>query len=617
MQCPKCHTDATGYINFCSVCGYNLSKQPNLRQFFKRLAIVTGGLAIAGVIIYGVAVYFSETPSSPQPQYPLLKKSGLHPETSHFKPVERPDSMLKRDMFAHLPHGKIMLRDRRGSTLSEHPAVAVSGGWIALPVKFVYGAYEWEYFSPKHISLPVMGGILQDYDRIGLWRIDETLKVEGPELMPWNPGERIMWIALGSNDNPITYEPAVIQESGNYTQVAIPDDIQDRAGCFFQNNAIVGWTFGKDMKDGFLWTGLKGIDLRPDFRVDDFYRLTFAESREEYFLMALSNPSLDDIELFTLLSEAFYYETKMPVNAIPEKLSVERVAKILTETAGRLIAADQFDEIMEAIDINVLLQARSHDLAVMIANGLVKTEGPEPAFQLVRQLYRLGPSSWFESQRPLLEMYRKLYLNQLMMLAESDIDSDAFALLQEAQELFPDDPAIHLTAVRMYLNAGQWQTAESLLVERSYPVLFNDTVENLSNRIDEMKGYEGKTVIRFAPGSRRIPVSVRLNDQVTQPFVIDTGATATTIPPSTAKAIGIDVDRISSKQNFYTVSGEISAPVTSIDTLSIDQLVVSDLRALVVELPYDSGMGLLGMDFLRHFRMDLNTEEGILILEPR
>ncbi len=616
MQCPKCNTDATGYVNFCSVCGYNLSNQPILNRFLKRLVLIPFGLAAMGAVIYGLIIYFAK-PSLPKAQYPLLKQSDLIANSLQHKSVESSKPILKRNIFTHLPHGTIKLRDRRGNTLSEHPAIAVSGGWIALPVKFVYGAYEWEFVSPKNISLPVMGGILQDYDQIGLWRIDETLLVDGPELTPWDSTDVVEWIALGSTANPIVYEPVVVSESIDFKVVSIPDHMQKNTGCFIQKNHIVGWTFGEAIKNGFMWTGFKGNDLRPDFRVDDFYRLTFTESREEYFLMALSNNTLEDAELFTLLCEAFLYETKMPVNAIPQKISVHHVAKKLLETANRLVASNQFQDVIDAVDINVLLQAQSHDLAVTIANALVKTEGSEPAFQLIHQLYELGPPSWFEPQRRLYGLYRNLYLNQLTVMAESYTGSDAFELLQEARELFSDDPAIHLAAVRFYVNDGQWQAAEKLLAARDYPALYNDTVETLSNRIDEIKGYEGKTVIRFTPGDRRIPINIRLNDQITQQFLIDTGANATTIPPSAAESMGIDVNRVSSKQNFYTASGEVSAPVITINTLSVDQLSVNNMKVLLVELPYNSNLGLLGMDFLHHFRMDLNIEDGILVLEPK
>ena len=41
------------------------------------------------------------------------------------------------------------------------------------------------------------------------------------------------------------------------------------------------------------------------------------------------------------------------------------------------------------------------------------------------------------------------------------------------------------------------------------------------------------------------------------------------------------------------------------------------VKALVLDLPNQSEWGLLGMNYLRRFRMDINTDNGVLLLEPR
>jgi predicted aspartyl protease len=42
-----------------------------------------------------------------------------------------------------------------------------------------------------------------------------------------------------------------------------------------------------------------------------------------------------------------------------------------------------------------------------------------------------------------------------------------------------------------------------------------------------------------------------------------------------------------------------------------------NVRALVLDLPNQPDTGLLGMNYLRRFRMDLNTDEGTLLLAPK
>ena len=44
---------------------------------------------------------------------------------------------------------------------------------------------------------------------------------------------------------------------------------------------------------------------------------------------------------------------------------------------------------------------------------------------------------------------------------------------------------------------------------------------------------------------------------------------------------------------------------------------VLDLDVLVLDIPGQAGLGLIGTDFLRNFRYQVNTDEGTLVLEPR
>ena len=44
---------------------------------------------------------------------------------------------------------------------------------------------------------------------------------------------------------------------------------------------------------------------------------------------------------------------------------------------------------------------------------------------------------------------------------------------------------------------------------------------------------------------------------------------------------------------------------------------ISDIRAYVLDMPDHSRMGLLGLSYLGRFQMDLNPDQGTLLLKPR
>lgn len=61
----------------------------------------------------------------------------------------------------------------------------------------------------------------------------------------------------------------------------------------------------------------------------------------------------------------------------------------------------------------------------------------------------------------------------------------------------------------------------------------------------------------------------------------------------------------------------IYAPEVMLDSITLEDFEINNVRALVLDLPNQPETGLLGMNYLRRFRMDLNTDEGLLLLAPK
>jgi clan AA aspartic protease (TIGR02281 family) len=130
-----------------------------------------------------------------------------------------------------------------------------------------------------------------------------------------------------------------------------------------------------------------------------------------------------------------------------------------------------------------------------------------------------------------------------------------------------------------------------------------------------MKGEEGKIVVNFSPGSNRVTIDAYVNGSVNQNFLVDTGATMVTITSSTAEALGLKVGPVT--HTLSTVGGTVKAAAVIIDSIEIDGWVEYDVRAFVVDIPNRPGLGLLGLNYLGRFRMDLKTDQGTLLLTPR
>jgi predicted aspartyl protease len=68
---------------------------------------------------------------------------------------------------------------------------------------------------------------------------------------------------------------------------------------------------------------------------------------------------------------------------------------------------------------------------------------------------------------------------------------------------------------------------------------------------------------------------------------------------------------------MVTASGVERAPLITLESVSLGGEEVKEVQALVHDLPPRSYVdGLLGLSFLRNFRVSLNFKEGILELTP-
>lgn len=113
-----------------------------------------------------------------------------------------------------------------------------------------------------------------------------------------------------------------------------------------------------------------------------------------------------------------------------------------------------------------------------------------------------------------------------------------------------------------------------------------------------------------------IPVS--FGDGVEVLMVLDTGASTSMI--STSIAEKLKPAQVGTTK-MTTASDTIEVPIVNLSSVAVKQCAVENLKVMVNNLPKGNGLeqaeGLLGVDFLHHFRMQLDTESGQLHLEKK
>jgi len=123
---------------------------------------------------------------------------------------------------------------------------------------------------------------------------------------------------------------------------------------------------------------------------------------------------------------------------------------------------------------------------------------------------------------------------------------------------------------------------------------------------------------KFDPKSTVIVFYVTLSYKQTRRILmaLDTGATYVIIPWDIAEALGYEPAYSKKKVSITTASGVERAPLITVDTVSFLGKEAKNVECVVHDLPEISRVdGLLGLSFLRRFKICLDFRNGILEME--
>ena len=134
----------------------------------------------------------------------------------------------------------------------------------------------------------------------------------------------------------------------------------------------------------------------------------------------------------------------------------------------------------------------------------------------------------------------------------------------------------------------------------------------------EIKAPPRKASIPIEKHGQVVVIQATLNNKRAAKFVVDTGASYTLISNALARELSINVGADTKTLPFQTANGLINAPVTSLDSITVGGMEIRDLPTAVHDaVPDPQVAGLLGLNFLSHFRMDIDTKNGVLHLEKK
>jgi clan AA aspartic protease (TIGR02281 family) len=111
-------------------------------------------------------------------------------------------------------------------------------------------------------------------------------------------------------------------------------------------------------------------------------------------------------------------------------------------------------------------------------------------------------------------------------------------------------------------------------------------------------------------------VKVNVNDRSSGHFILDTGATYTTISRKMAEELGLDL-RNSETISITTANGELQVPKVRLKTVKVNNIQANNVEATVMDFENNASFsGLLGLSFIQHFKLTLDPQNGQMRFEP-
>lgn len=122
------------------------------------------------------------------------------------------------------------------------------------------------------------------------------------------------------------------------------------------------------------------------------------------------------------------------------------------------------------------------------------------------------------------------------------------------------------------------------------------------------------------PGGAALTVPVTINGKGPYPFVLDTGATVTCVDESLVADLSLP-DAGGPVAFGGTVTGLGRMRLVSLESVTVGDATVRDLQGCAVDLApmRQAGVevqGLLGLNFLREYRLTVDFPSGMVRLEP-
>jgi clan AA aspartic protease (TIGR02281 family) len=108
-------------------------------------------------------------------------------------------------------------------------------------------------------------------------------------------------------------------------------------------------------------------------------------------------------------------------------------------------------------------------------------------------------------------------------------------------------------------------------------------------------------------------VHARVNDELSLPFLVDTGASDVSLPRWAAERLGLDPAGNGRTREYVTANGPVEETALMLRSVELGGARVENVPAAIAS---SMDVGLLGLSFFNHFSIHVDSARGVLLLRP-
>ena len=311
------------------------------------------------------------------------------------------------------------------------------------------------------------------------------------------------------------------------------------------------------------------------------------------------------------------------LHALADEAGMEQARAAILLHAQGLLKSRDFAAAEQLLQGFLLTAYRDTDARLLLAEVYY---GQQDYLAAIEQLYEARGAAYRPEMLARITRRIRIVVNEQAGLYRKNADSRGLlTLFQNLTQLEPDYAAYFVELAMAQLALDDRDAAQRSLALVIYDPDVGEQAQLMLTKLQQTAtvGYDTDSValatevagIPLTRSGQHFLVDASPGNDGSLRLLIDTGASMTMVSSGTLQRQGVRYRDTGQSRIFNTANGPVRAPIYILETLSIGNWTVEQLEIGVLELDGQAGIdGLLGMNFLKHFRFFIDQNESMLRL---